>query len=193
MIRYIIAALLLGILPANAASEGFTVTTCGTLANQYTALGFNAMVVDINGNTCILGSVTVTSGTVTSTPATPAAGTLGAGYPSGSTPITGNATGSTAAVTGTLAASATKFTYICGFNVSAIGGTATVGPVTVAGLIGSSQVYQLPVNATAGQVLLTQNFNPCIPSSAINTAITVTTTADATASAVDVNSWGYQQ
>jgi hypothetical protein len=186
MIRYIIAALLLGILPANAASEGFTITTCGTLANQYTALGFNAMAIDINGNTCI-------NGTITSTPATPAAGTLGAGYPPGATPITGNATGSTAAVTGTLAASATKFTYICGFNVSAIGGTATVGPVTVAGLIGSSQVYQLPVNATAGQLLLTQNFNPCIPSSAINTAITVTTTADATASAVDVNSWGYQQ
>jgi len=108
------------------------------------------------------------------------------------TAITGNATGAASAVVGTLAAAASKTTFICGFNVSSIGGTVTIGPVTVAGLIGSSQVYQLPVNATAGQVLLTQNFSPCIPASAVNTAITITTTADATATAVDVNSWGYQ-
>jgi len=117
-------------------------------------------------------------------------------YPGNATaaanPITGNATGSTGAVVGTLAGAASKTTFVCGFNVSAIGGVATVGPVTVAGLVGSSQVYQVPVNATAGQVLLTQNFNPCIPASAANTAITITTTADGTATAVDVNSWGYQ-
>src|SRR5882762_3977503 len=117
-------------------------------------------------------------------------------YPGNNTasaaPITGNATGSTGAVVGTLAAAESKTTFICGFNISATGVVATVGPVTVAGLIGSSQVYQVPVNATAGQVLLTQNFNPCIPASAANTAITITTTADGTATAVDVNSWGYQ-
>lgn len=128
---------------------------------------------------------------VTST--VPAAGTAGAGYPAGATAITGNATGTTGAVVGTLAAASGKFTYICGFNITAAGGTATVGPVTVAGLIGSSQVYGLPVNATASQVLITQNFFPCIQSSAVNTAITVTTTADGTASAVDVNSWGFQE
>lgn len=38
-----------------------------------------------------------------------------------------------------------------------------------------------------------QNFSPCIPASAQNEAITVTTTADGTATAVNVNSWGYQQ
>jgi hypothetical protein len=97
-------------------------------------------------------------------------------------------------VVGTLAANATKFTYICGFDVSAIGGTATIGPVTVAGLVTASQVYQVPVNsATNATVLGPITFNPCIQSSAINTAITVTTTADGTASAVDVNSWGFQQ
>src|SRR5215469_1006693 len=107
------------------------------------------------------------------------------GVPTGAI-ITGNATGSTGAVVGTLAARAGVTTYICGFNVSAIGGTATVGPITVAGLIGSSQVYQLPVNAATGQILATQTFSPCIPASAANTAITVTTTADGTATAVDV-------
>jgi hypothetical protein len=107
-------------------------------------------------------------------------------------PIAGNATGAAGAVVGTLAGASAKTTYICGFNVSTIGGTASSGPVTVAGLVGSSQVYQTPVNATAGQILITQNFNPCIPASAVNTAITITTTAAVGATAVDVNSWGYQ-
>jgi hypothetical protein len=110
------------------------------------------------------------------------------------TQITGNAAGSTAAVVGTLAAATGKLTYICGFNVSAIGGTASVCPVTVAGTTGSSQVYQCAANTAAGAVIVPTNvFTPCIPSSAVNTAITITTTADATATAVDVNSWGYQQ
>jgi hypothetical protein len=42
-------------------------------------------------------------------------------------------------------------------------------------------------------VTLAQNFTPCIPATGTNTAITTTTTADGTASAVAVNSWGYQQ
>jgi hypothetical protein len=108
------------------------------------------------------------------------------------TAITGNAVGTTAAVVGTLAAAASKTTFICGFNISALGGTATVGPVTVAGLIGSSQIYRVPINVTTGSILVAQNFSPCLPASAVNTAITITTTANATATAVDVNSWGYQ-
>jgi hypothetical protein len=107
-------------------------------------------------------------------------------------PIAGNATGTTGAVVGTLAGAASKTTYICGFNVSTIGGTASSGPVTLAGIVGSSQVYQTPLNAAAGQILVTQTFNPCIPASLANTAITVTTTAAAGATAVNVNSWGYQ-
>ena len=109
--------------------------------------------------------------------------------------ITGNAVGTTGAVVGTLAASTTgKTTFICGFNVQAIGGTATVGPVTIAGLVGSSQVYQTDVNsATVGKTVASANFSPCISASAANTAITITTTANGTATAVNVNSWGYQQ
>ena len=108
--------------------------------------------------------------------------------------ITGNAAGTTGAVVGTLAAAAGKTTFICGFNVQAIGGTATVGPITVAGLIGSSQVYQTDVNsATVGKTVAAQTFSPCIQASAQNTAITITTTANGTATAVDVNSWGFQQ
>lgn len=105
--------------------------------------------------------------------------------------ITGNATGTTGAVVGTLAAAAGKTTYICGFDVTAVGGTAQVGPITVAGLVGGSATYYLASSA-AGAVLPVR-YAPCIPGSAVNTAITVTTTADGTASAVTVNSWGYQQ
>jgi hypothetical protein len=117
-----------------------------------------------------------------------AGGTSG-GYPSSSTPVQGNATGSTGAVVGTLAGVAGKTTYICGFAVSAVGSGA-VGPITIAGLVTSSQVYQFTAAATGGA--LTQAFTPCIPASAANTAITTTTTADGTATAVDVNSWGFQ-
>jgi hypothetical protein len=107
-------------------------------------------------------------------------------------PITGNSTGSTGAVVGTLAASSTgKTTFICGFSVDAIGGTAAAGPITVAGLVGSSMVFQL--TSSASGAFREKSFTPCISASAANTAITVTTTADGTATAVDVNSWGYQQ
>lgn len=105
--------------------------------------------------------------------------------------ITGNATGTTGAVVGTLAAATGKTTYICGFDVSAIGGTAAVGPITIAGTVTASLVYQLASSASGNT--LSRTFTPCIPASAVNTAITVTTTADGTASAVSVNSWGYQQ
>lgn len=111
--------------------------------------------------------------------------------PATNTPITGNASGSTGAVVGTLAAAANKLTYICDFDVSAIGGTAAVGPIVVAGLVGSSKTYQLSSSATG--VVLSKNFTPCVPASAVNTAITITTTADGTATAVNVNSSGYQQ
>jgi hypothetical protein len=107
------------------------------------------------------------------------------------TQIQGNGTGTTGSVVGTLAGVASKTTYLCDFDVSAIGGTATVGPIVVAGLLGGSKTYQL-ASATAGTTM-SKVFNPCLPASAANTAITITTTADGTATAVDVNSSGYQR
>ena len=127
----------------------------------------------------------------------PSAGGSGlgnAGYPPGATPITGNATGTTGAVVGTLAAAPGKFTYVCGFHIDAIGGTAVVGPITLAGIVGSSMVFQGSSSAGGNAAIPEQLFAPyCIPANAINTAITLTTTADGTATAVDVNLWGFQQ
>ena len=109
----------------------------------------------------------------------------------GAIEIQGNGTGTTGAVVGTLAGVSGKVTYICGFSVSAIGGTATVGPITIANLVTASQVYQLASSASGSTLAVT--FSPCIPASAANQSITTTTTADGTATAVDVNSWGYQR
>ena len=108
------------------------------------------------------------------------------------TAITGNGTGTTGSVVGTLAAVTGKTTYICGFNVSAIGGTAAVGPIVIANLVGSSSMTYELASSVAGNSV-TQTFTPCIPATAVDTTITVTTTADGTASAVAVNSWGFQQ
>jgi hypothetical protein len=114
----------------------------------------------------------------------------GSGLPK--TNITGNASGTVGAVVGTLASAAGKTTFICGFTVASIGGTAATGPITIANLTGGSMVYQLTSSATGTTV--SQTFAPnCIPASAAATAITITTTANGTASAVNVNSWGYQQ
>ena len=168
--RRIISAVVLALLAFSSAALAQSINPiilpggCGT---GYFPLNNGYLTIDQSGQLCISNSGTV---------------------------ITGNATGSTAGIVGSLAAASGKTTYICGFNVQAIGGTSTVGPITIAGLIGSSQVYQTDVNsATVGKTVAQASFNPCIPASAVNTAITVTTTADGTATAVDVNSWGYQQ
>ena len=107
------------------------------------------------------------------------------------TQLQGNASGTTGAVVGTLAAAVGRTTYICGFNVNAVGGTAPVGPIVVAGLVTASQNYEM--NSAAIPVMLSQNFWPCIPASATNTAITITTVANGTATGVRVNSWGFQR
>jgi hypothetical protein len=102
------------------------------------------------------------------------------------TPVAGNASGSTGAVVGTLAAAAAKTTFICDFDVSEAGTGAYT--VTIAGLLGGSKVYQ----AVAPNAF-SKSFSPCLPASAVNTAITVTTSANGTATAANVNSTGYQQ
>jgi hypothetical protein len=100
------------------------------------------------------------------------------------------ATGTTGAVTATLPGAPGDTTYLCGLDVSAAGGTATVSPITVTGLLGGTFTYQ---GVNAGGVPYTHAYWPCIPASAINTSISVTTTADGTATAVNVQVWGFRQ
>jgi hypothetical protein len=102
--------------------------------------------------------------------------------------IVGAGTGTTGAVTATLAGAAGKTTYICGFQVSSTGSGTSAVTVTPLGTGGGTFTYQL--TAPGNFPIL---YNPCVPANAQNTAITVTAGANGTATAVDVNAWGYQQ
>lgn len=158
-------ALALGLSFSAHAQSAVVVAACGTPPSTYVAGTTRYPTVDTNGYLCYNNILR--------------------------TAINGIGTGTTGAVTGTLAATATTTTYICGFTVSAVGGTATLGPITVTGLKNGTFTYQL--FSSASGVNLIQPFTPCIPASAVNTTIVVTTTADGTATAVDVNAYGYQQ
>jgi hypothetical protein len=103
--------------------------------------------------------------------------------------IVAQGNGTTGAVSATLAGVAGKITYICGFTVSGAG-TGLISPVTVGSVGLSTSPYQ---GISAGVAPFSQTFSPCIPATAVNTGISVTTTADASATAVDVIAWGFQQ
>jgi hypothetical protein len=182
MIRSIWATLFLVLLatPVFAASQGFTVTSCGTaLANPYSAGGFNNIVVDLNGNTCTSG------------------GTGPGGNPAGATPVTGVFSGAdTTTAAATLAGAAGHTTYICNFTVSGLGATAqTPVTVTVATLTGGNTLsysYVFVAGATLPNTPLAVNYTPCLAASAAATAITVTVPGAAGNTATQINASGYQ-
>ena len=103
---------------------------------------------------------------------------LSGSYPAGATAITassGNVANASAAAT--LAASATKTTYITGFEITSAGATAaSVVSATVAGVITGTLTYTYAAvaGATTANTPLIVQFSTPIPGSAINTAIVVT-------------------
>jgi hypothetical protein len=105
------------------------------------------------------------------------------------TATTGIGTGTTGAVTATLAGVASKTTYICGFSVSGAG-SGSLSPITITGIVGGTLTYQ---GISAGVAPYTQPFWACLPAANTNGAIVITTTADGTATAVNVQAWGFQQ
>lgn len=134
---------------------------------------------------------------VTISPNSPAITTSGtvalsSQYPSGSVPLTATATGTTAATVATLAGTSGKTTFICGFTISADATTAVAGAATVVGTISGSLNYIQNVGAATAAGVLTQTFNPCIPASATNTPIVITSAAAGIAGNTSVNGWGYQ-
>jgi hypothetical protein len=124
--------------------------------------------------------------------------TLSSQYPTNATTttptaVTANATGTTAAVAATLAATASVTNFVCGFTISASATSLTTGTATLSGTISGSLSYIQTVQAVAsGAAILSQNFNPCIPASAANTAITITSAAAGTLGNTIVNIWGYR-
>jgi hypothetical protein len=119
-------------------------------------------------------------------------------YPANATPLVAIATGTTGAVAATFAAQPGRKNYICGFSVSpGSAATAITIQVTVTGLLTGTMTWAVGAPVTAAGTTgttLTQNFNPCIPASAINTAIAVNSGALGTSGINnDVQSWGFQQ
>ncbi len=142
------------------------------------------------GTVALPGIDVVTTQPAAGSPPTPV--NVSSQYPVGAVAILGAANGTTGAVSASLPATANKTNFICGVYFSARATTTTqVGPVTLTGLIGG---VTFTFEETSGALdALPKTFNPCLPANATNTAIVLTTTADASATAVSVNMWGFQQ
>lgn len=117
---------------------------------------------------------------------------LGSLYPSGAVPVTNSVTGTTAATVATLPATSGKTTYLAGFTITADATAAIAGAATVAGTVSGSLNYIQSVGTATVAQILTQTFNPPIPASAANTAITVTSAAAGVGGNTAVTAWGYQ-
>jgi hypothetical protein len=129
--------------------------------------------------------------TLNTTAAAPA--TLSSQYPFGAVPITASATGTTAATTATLAASASIHTYLCGFSIRANATAAATANSTVTGTVTATMNFTQWTAPLASGIGLTEMiFNPCVPSSAINTGIAVISAAPGSGGVVSVSAWGYQ-
>lgn len=114
------------------------------------------------------------------------------GFPSGATPITASATGTTGVTTATLAATSGKTTYIAGFSIGAVATTAINGAATVTGTVTGTMSFLQGVGAAPAVVTTRNDFHPAIPASATNTAIAVNSIAAGTAGVTNVSAWGYQ-
>lgn len=116
----------------------------------------------------------------------------GLNYPAGSIPTTNSATGTTGAVTATLAAVIGRTTYICGFVITSGGTTsAALGAATVTGALGGTLNF-VYVDVSTGQGLLGVAFPQCVPGSAENTAIAVNAPAGGAGTIAAVSAWGFQ-
>lgn len=119
-------------------------------------------------------------------------------YPSGATPITASSANvANASAVATLAGVALKTTYICGFHITSGGSTAAalVTPTITGTITGTMNfTYATVAGVTlSNQSLVSAIGTPCIPASAVNTAIVVTLPAlGAGNTNATVNAWGYQ-
>ena len=114
--------------------------------------------------------------------------------PTGATQITASATGTTNATAATLAGVALKTTYVCGIAIRANATAAATGNATVTGTVtGTLNFTQWTAPLASGIGLVEQPFTPCIPASAVNTAIVVTSAAPGAGGVVSVTAWGFQQ
>lgn len=115
-------------------------------------------------------------------------------YPAGATPSGSSALATTGATFASLAAVAGQTQYLCGFSIDADATAATVVAATIVGLSwGTFRIRQGVGAVASGTINTTKSFNPCIPASAANTAISLTPGLAGTGGNVAIDIWGYQQ
>jgi hypothetical protein len=105
-------------------------------------------------------------------------------------------TSATAATTTAFAALSGHTGFALGFTVSATGGTATLSPITIGPFdtFGSTSTASLSYyGITAGAAPLTVNFTSPLPAAGVNSAITLTTTANTAATTVVTSIYGFYQ
>ena len=117
---------------------------------------------------------------------------LSSQYPSGATPITASATGTTGATTATLAGTSSKTTYICGFSITSDATAGVAGTATATGTISGTLSFVQGVAVAPAVSDLSKTFAPCVPASATNTGIAVNSVAAGIGGVTAVTTWGYQ-
>lgn len=122
-----------------------------------------------------------------------AIGSLSSQYPGTATAVEISATGTTAATAATMPAVSAKTNYVCGFTITADATALATGTAVLSGLTNSLSYLQTIVAITSGTSDLTKTFNPCLPASAVNTAIVITSAAAGTGGNTIVNIQGFVQ
>jgi hypothetical protein len=114
-------------------------------------------------------------------------------YPAGSTPIIASGSGTTGSIAVAIPAVALKTAYLCGFIDDAVATASTTGGNSIAGLLGGTFSYIQQIGKVDGSISghYSQLFSPCLPASAVNTQILMTSSAPGSGGSQGVVMWGY--
>lgn len=113
----------------------------------------------------------------------------------GGTFVSATSTGGAQANSPSMAATSGVTNYCAGFAITGLGATsASSVAVTLSdGTWTQNYTFAVPAGATVGATPLVVNFNPPLPASAANTAITLTVGSFGTGNtAASANIWGYR-
>jgi len=118
-------------------------------------------------------------------------------YPYDATPTMQSTSGTTGAVTATIAGVAGKTNWVCGISWSASATAGVVNPGSgtgVGGVAGSTSLNLiLPILTAPAVGQLTQTFNPCLPASGQNIAVSLVGGAPGAGGNSTATIWGFQR
>lgn len=117
---------------------------------------------------------------------------VGSQYPAGAIPVQASVIGGSAAVTATLATGANVTTYLCTLSVRSNGNAASTGTVVVTGPTTTLSYAHWTAPLATGVGVTEMVYDPCVPASAANINIVVTTPAAGTVGTVSGVLTGYQ-